>query len=506
VGGGSVRQAAIRLLAVWLVLGCAHPSEAPQVEPAEAAKPAALDAPEAEPGAPAAAGAGVTAAAPGPAQLLANPPRGPFGYSLVASEDGEPLDIEGFLLYDDCESCHERQWEELDGSMHTLAHTDPLYRASAELARAEVGEEIYTFCAGCHSPQGVVTGLIPGTPESELPDEAIAGILCDVCHQVSLLTGTTGPWGEPGNASLVLSPDEDRKFGPPGGDDETTDHVIETREYLDRSEFCASCHTVIHPLNGLRLEHTYQEWKESIYAEKDIHCQDCHMRSVEGAVKVAETLKPVTVIGQSEPTGDDREIHPHYFVGANVNAEVLGGSVRHGAMAEARLQSAAELEIEPLDSVAARGTLEFAVVVHNVAAGHHLPTSLIELREMWVDVQVIAKDGRVLFHSGELEPDGEIPEDAMRFGAVGANADGKVTHKPWEVAQFVYKRLIPAKGSERDSFRVAVPEDLAGPLRIQARLFYRSASPEALAALMGDAAFEPRQVEMARAEASVPLR
>jgi len=495
VTGGRVRWATIPLLGAWLVLGCAHPAEASQVEPAEAAKPAALDAPEAEPareaepGAAAAVGAEVTAAAPGPAQPLEKPPRGPFGYSLVASEDGEPLDVEGFLTNDECEACHERQWEEFDGSMHTLAHTDPLYRAAAELARAEVGEEIYTYCAACHSPQGVVTGLIPATPESELPEEATAGILCDVCHQISRLTGPTGPWGEPGNASFVLSPDEDRKFGPPGGDDETTDHVIETREYLDRSEFCAACHTVIHPLNGLRLEHTYQEWKESIYAEKDIHCQDCHMRSVESAVKVAETLEPVTVIGQSEPTGADREIHPHY-----------------AAMAEARLQSAAKLQVEPLDSAAAQGTLEFAVIVHNVAAGHHLPTSLVELRQMWVDVQVIAKDGSVLFHSGELEPDGEIPEGTMRFGAVGADAQGKVTHKPWEVAQFVYKRLIPAKGSERDTFRVTLPEGTAGPLRIQARLFYRSASPEALAVLMGDAAFEPRQVEMARAEASVPVR
>jgi hypothetical protein len=214
----------------------------------------------------------------------------------------------------------------------------------------------------------------------------------------------------------------------------------------------------------------------------------------------------VTVIGQSEPTGTDRAIHPHYFVGANVNAETLGGSARHAAMAEARLQSAAKLEVEPLDSAAAQGTLEFAVIVSNVAAGHHLPTSLIELRQMWVDVQVIAKDGAVLFHSGELDPDGEIPEGTMRFGAEGADAQGRVTHKPWEVAQFVYKRQIPAKGSERDTFRVALAEGTAGPLRIQARLFYRSASPEALAVLMGNAAFEPRQVEMARAEASVPLR
>ena len=100
----------------------------------------------------------------------------------------------------------------------------------------------------------------------------------------------------------MLSPDEDRKFGPPGGDDEAADHEVETREFLDRSEFCASCHTIIHPLNGLRLEHTYDEWKKSIYAEKGIQCQDCHMRSVEDAVKVAETLD---ARGGDRPVGAD---------------------------------------------------------------------------------------------------------------------------------------------------------------------------------------------------------
>ncbi len=490
-----VRLLPLLCLAAWLALGCAHPAEVAEAEPVgKAVAPSAADT------------EGTAKAVQGPAQPLANPPRGPFGYSLVASENGKALDIEGFISLEECESCHERQGEELRGSMHTLAHTDPLYRAAAELARAEVGEELYAYCAGCHAPQGVVTGLIPGTSEEELPDAVTQGIVCDVCHQVSQLTGTTGPWGEPGNASFVLSPDEDRKFGPPGGDDEASDHLVETREHLDRSEFCASCHTVIHPFNGLRLENTYAEWKGSIYAEKGIQCQDCHMRSVEDAVKVAETLKPVSVVGRSEPAGEDREIHPHYFTGANANAERLGGSAEHAAIAEAQLKSAAKLEIATPDAVAAGEALQFDVVVHNVAAGHNLPTGLVELREMWVDVQVTAKNGAIVFRSGELGPGGEIPEGATRFGAVPADAQGNVTHKPWEVAQFLHERLIPPKGSARDSFRVALPEGVVGPLRIQTRLFYRSASPEALAALMGDAAFEPKQVEMARAEALVSVR
>jgi hypothetical protein len=440
------------------------------------------------------------------AKPLATPPRGPFGYSMLASEDGQRLEIDDFVPYEECADCHERQWEELEGSMHSLAHTDPIYRATAELARAEAGQEIYAYCSGCHSPQGVSTGLIPDTPESELPEIAKAGILCDVCHQISQLTGPTGPWGEPGNASFVLSPDEDRKFGPPVGDNDASDHEVETRDFLARSEFCAACHTIIHPLNGVRIEHTYAEWKESIYAEKGIECQDCHMRSVEDAVKVAETLEPVKVIGKSEPESGDREIFPHSFVGGNANSDLLGGSREHAAMGEARLKSAARLEIEAPAGAAAGEMLRFEVVVHNVAAGHNLPTSLTELREMWVDLEVRAMDGAVLFHSGRLEANGDIPEGAMRFGALAGDEQGKVTYKPWEVTQFLFKRLVPPKGSESDSFEVSLPKDLSGELQIEARLFYRSAPPKVVASLLGDQAIELKQVEMAHAEVGLAVR
>jgi hypothetical protein len=482
--------------AAWL-LACTHPGQERGADPAAGG--------DAESEAPAEESVSVKRAT-GPVAMPESPPQGPFGFSLISTESGMPLDVGDFASYEECADCHERQWVELEGSMHTLAHTEPLYRSTAEFFNDTATTEIYTYCSGCHSPQGVTTGLIPMTPEEELPEIAKVGILCDVCHQVSDLTGTSGPWGEPGNASLVLSPDADRKFGPPGGDDAAADHAVETREFLDRSEFCASCHTIVHPLNGLRLEHTYGEWKQSIYAEKGIQCQDCHMRSLEDALQVAETLEPVVVIGRSEPSGEEREIHPHHFVGGNANAEVLGGSAEHAAMAEARLKSAARLEIEPPASATAGEALAFDVVVHNVAAGHSLPTSLTELREMWVTLEVRAADGQILFHSGHLEPDGEIPEGAMRFGAIAGDARGEVTYKPWEVHQFLRKRLVPAKGSARDTFRMDVPAGFSGPLLIEARLLYRSASPRALASLMGKQAFEPKQVEMTNAVAEVAVR
>jgi hypothetical protein len=438
-----------------------------------------------------------------PAKPLSSPPVGPFGYSLVNTEDGQPLDVEDFVFNEECESCHERHEEEVPDSMHTLAHTDPLYRGMAELPRAEAGEELYAYCAGCHSPQGVLTGLIPKTPETELPEIVTAGILCDVCHQVSRLTGATGPWSQPGNAAFEVSPDEDRKFGPPGGNDEESDHLVENREFLTSSEFCASCHNVIHPLNGLRLGNTYEEWKASVYAEKDIQCQDCHMRSVEDVVEVAETLAPVTVIGQSEPTMDDREIAPHFFIGANADADRLGGTAEHAALAEKLLRSAARLEIILPDSEPVGARLSFDVVVHNVAAGHDLPTGQTELREMWVNLKVLTDEGEVLFESGGLEPNGEISIGAMRFGTVAADANGKVTHKPWEIAQILSERLVPPKGSDSERFDVDLTKGKPRLIRVEARLLYRIASPEVVGWLMGDEAFEPKQVEMARADADV---
>lgn len=449
---------------------------------------------------------GVKPPSGGPAPSLDHPPTGPFGLSLVSTEDGGPLEVEAFESDTYCGECHERQWKEIQGSMHSVAHTDPLYRAAAELAREEAGEAVYAYCSGCHSPQGVSTGLIPGVRDPELPAIAKAGILCDVCHQVSALSGPKGPWGEPGNASFVLSPDEDRKFGPPTGDDDAAMHAVETREFLSTSEFCASCHTVIHPLNGVRIEHTYDEWKNSIFAEKGIQCQDCHMRSVSDALQVARTLEPVTVMGRSFLDGDEREISPHFFAGGNVNAERLGGSAMHAAMAEERLRGAAELELALPRDVTPGESFDLDVTVRNVAAGHSLPTSLTELREMWVELRVVDDGGRVLFESGVLDADGRIPPEAMRFGARAGDAQGRLTYKPWEITQFLSKRLIAAKGAETDTFRVDLPAEGTGPLRVEATLFYRSAPPEVVALLMGDEAIDVRRVEMARARAVVVRR
>lgn len=438
-----------------------------------------------------------------PAQLASTPPpRGPFGLSLVTTVDGKPVAHEGFTTSEECALCHERQVEEFDGSLHSVSHHDPLYRAFAELARKEAGEATYAYCSGCHTPAGVVSGLVPGTKEEELPDNVTAGVQCDICHQVASLQES--PWGEPGNANFTLAPGKVKATlrasiqANPG-------HEGREAGFLAKSEFCATCHTVIHPTNGLRIEHTYDEWKKSVYAEKGIQCQDCHMRRVVDAIEVARTLKPVKVLGRtSGMSAVEREIHPHWFVGGNIETARLSGSEVHAEEARARLKSAAEVALVA-QPARAGAELAFEVAVTNIGAGHALPTSLTELREMWVHVRVSDARGNLLFEDGALDERGEIGAARLRFGSELLDAQGQPTIRPWLGVSFGRKRLIAPKGTERETLRVTLPAGLEGELTLEAQLLYRIASPQALREVMGDEAFVPQVVEMASARQSVPV-
>ncbi len=448
--------------------------------------------------------AGTRATIRGEPRTPDKPPVGQFGLSRIATANGKPADIDAFLSSDTCGVCHEREQKELQGSLHLASHTEPLYRGFAELARTEAGDGVYAYCSGCHSPAGVVSGLIPKKRDNALPEEAKAGVSCDVCHQITNLTGREGPWGEPGNASFTLKPAR-VKYAASGTFEQNRAHSGEKRDFFGKSEFCASCHTVIHPENGLRIESTYDEWQGSVYAQKGIQCQDCHMRSVEEAKTVAETLKPVTIKGPRVTNGAEREIARHYFVGGNANADRLANGKAHAAMAEERLKSAVRVELKTPATASAGKKLPVEVVVQNIGAGHNIPTGMTELRQMWVDLQILDQNGKTVFRSGELDAKGELPPDAIWFGTTAVDKSGKETVRLWEMVKFKQKRTIPPKGSLGGSLEPVLPKGLTGTVTIKARVLYRSASPGMVALVMKEKAFVPRIVEMAKTEASVTI-
>ena len=230
------------------------------------------------------------------------------------------------------------------------------------------------------------------------------------------------------------------------------------------------------------------------------------MRSVRDAIKVAETLRPLSVKGQSVKHGPVREIFPHFFVGGNANADRLANGAAHARMAKERLKSAARLELDAPDQAEPGEDVTLEVRVHNVAAGHNIPTGVTELRQMWVGLRILDRDGNVCYDVDGLDQHGRIQPGVIRFGAIAGNQAGEETFKLWETTQFLWKRTIPPKSFVRDEVVVKLPLGLSGVVTIEARLYYRSVAPDVARLIVQEESFEPKIVEMSGARATVSVK
>ncbi len=410
----------------------------------------------------------------------------------------------GFTEPETCAGCHEDKYKEWNGSLHSMAFVDPVYQGELNKAVKAVGHDISRQCEGCHSAAGVVTGEIKGPGLSGLSAVAKAGVSCDICHSISDLNHDKTPTKEPENGSFVIKPGEDAKEGavlvkrgPAKPKDGCGDGFHECRqtEFHEKADLCASCHQVYHYEKHFPIEATYNEWKHSPYAQKDIHCQDCHMVATETFVKVADTMqKP------------ERKDYRHYFNGANYLLYYLGSqaSLKAGDkqqaerlmaqydMAVKRLQKAAELEIEP---VYRKGALaEVRVRVKNMRAGHNLPTSLTNIRQMWLEV--IARDdkGEVVLSTGAVGVDGTLGEDARLFNSDGMGADMHFAVDPWVITAFSRHETIPPKGYRDVHYGISAPKG-SSRITIEARLRYRQADQKIAEALLKAV---PKDIDLAR--------
>ena len=204
--------------------------------------------------------------------------------------------------------------------------------------------------------------------------------------------------------------------------------------------------------------------------------------------------------------GPERDqVYTHEFVGGNFTVTSLLGSQEHADIARKRLQSAAELTLTPPETVEQGNIATVGVTVTNVGAGHNLPTSLTEVRQMWIELLVTDAAGRRLYHSGSMDDDGTIDPKAKMFNARAVDAKGKHTYKPWEINRFEYNNTIPPKGSSTTDYTFLVPAGIKGPLKVSATLRYRS-YPQSLAnQLLGKDAITLPIVDMVQKEMEIQL-
>lgn len=393
----------------------------------------------------------------------------------------------GFTEPETCAGCHQDKYDEWHGSLHSLAFIDPVYQGEMNKAVKAVGGSIGRHCSSCHTPAGTVTGEVSGPGVSNLSPVAKAGVSCDICHSVSSLNHCKTPSKEPENGSLVLRPGEDGtnspalvKRGPhtPENGCGGGFHDCKQTDFHAKSDLCASCHQVYHYEKHYPLESTYLEWKHSPYAQHDIHCQDCHMVGHETFVRSADTM-----------TKPQRKEYRHYFNGANYLLYYLASEAAKKAgdkeqaqrlmkqyeMAVQRLQKAAALEITPI--YRNNRLAEVKVRVKNIRAGHNLPTSLTNVRQMWLEVRAKDDKGTVLMESGILNSDGSLSEHARKFSSDGMGSDMHFAIDPWVVTAFSSHETIPPKGYKDVYFGMS-PHKGSRQITVDVRLRYRQAEQQ----------------------------
>lgn len=353
-----------------------------------------------------------------------------------------------FRTSDRCVACHNglktKTGEDVSigydwrASIMANASRDPYWQSSVRresmdhpMAKAAIEDD----CSTCHMPlthftahaEGHEAQVFSHLPMSGLLSKdgpAADGVSCSVCHQVQAQRLGTP---ESFNGNVVFASLENRhdrpEFGPFDVDaghqrvmqSSTNGMVPQSGEQIRSAALCASCHTLYttalgphgEKIGSLPEQVPFLEWQHSSYGNL-VTCQQCHMPEVNQPMAITAVYGPL------------REgLHRHVFVGGNFLMQQMLNDYRgelHTAALPHELMAASARTIEFLETQAAQVSLEnvedksaalsFDVRVVNLT-GHKMPTAYPS-RRAWLHVVVEDRDGKTVFESGAIRPDGSI--------------------------------------------------------------------------------------------------
>lgn len=392
-----------------------------------------------------------------------------------------------------CKSCHKEIFDQWANSNHKhIAGSNPYYMVMETLAGEVEGQGFRKWCMGCHNPSALLNGHTKTTHDMEgnllsndifekdaktLVDDfkeldnfrLEEGVSCVTCHRITDAKAK-------GNASFTLSLDR-RKYSFEESESDLghwfSEKLINSNPKVHKdsymkplykeSKYCASCHDESHPINGMKIVSTYDEWKKSPFNnpnDKSKHktCIDCHMTYLKD-----DKLSPLR--GTSTDGGAVKEdVKVHYFAGSN---HFLSGlkDKKNEQQTLQLLRSAAKLDVNIKDNM-------LEVGVNNAGAGHHLPTGVADFRELWLEVNVKDAKGNTVLASGRLKDDGNIEEGSRLFQKVFGDEEGRpVGLLFWKYKKLLSDTRIPSGERRVESFDMG--KELSYPLKVSVKLNFR---------------------------------
>jgi tetratricopeptide (TPR) repeat protein len=306
----------------------------------------------------------------------------------------------------------------------------------------------------------------------------------------------------------------------------------------DASEFCASCHKVhldvpVNHYRWVRGFNEYDNWQASgvsgqgarsfYYPQKASSCVDCHMPLVKSAdagnhngfvhshrFPAANTAVPyvnrdAVQLQAAEDFLKDKIVSVDIFAASPVEPAGPGapapqmrrragegplaastfavGEEAEGARAPVFLREVGRVAA-PLDRAAPvvrpGDVVKVDVVVRTRKVGHFFPGGTVDAFDVWLELKALDDSGRVLFWSGAVENGGRGPVEpgAHFYRSYQLDEHGNFINKrnAWQTRSVLYVRLIPPGAADVAHYRVSIPRNAKGRIRLAARLNYRKFS------------------------------
>jgi len=414
----------------------------------------------------------------------------------LIGEGGDFIQPDTFLSASYCGRCHQEAYSQWRQALHSNSFRTPFYQTSVNILLRTKGIEFTRHCDSCHNPIGVISGAL--TQDSQVDrsfDED--GLTCTTCHSIQRLQSTNGNGGFVLGVSSAMVDENGNRIPGMISDDEIKNHPDRhsravMKDFYRTPEFCAACHKANLPdtLNDykfIRAFTVYDEWQNSKFSQRNPltfytagfkTCQDCHMQR--SRIKLEDPgAKHGTLASHRWPAGNTAV--PFYY-GFDEQLEKTLEFLKTGNYINVDLfaiKKAGEEMTAPLGTtsfqLASNETVQMMVVIQSKDIGHSLVPEVRDLYEPWVEFVVQDSDGREIYHSGFLKPDGALDERAHSFTNRPVNVDGEFVdnHKVWTIQSVAYDNTIQSGRSALVRYEFRIPAGVKGPLRATARLNYR---------------------------------
>ena len=400
-------------------------------------------------------------------------PQGKFFPSSVQTVDGKNIPAKYFMQSQACERCHADIYKQWNSSAHHFSSfNNQWYRKSIEYMQDVAGVKASKWCAGCHDPALLFSGMFD-TPVRKIENTpaAQAGLSCMMCHSIVEVKSTMG------QGDFVLEYPKLHELAASENPVMRTlhDFVVKLnpephrRTFLkpfmreQTAEFCSGCHKVhldvpVNRYRWVRGFNEYDNWQASgvsgqgarsfYYPANSMMCADCHMPlqpskdegSINGFVHShrfpgANTAVPTAnsdaaQLEESTKFLRDKQVSVDVFAispagkaeeapaaGAAAGGQELSTTFAVGEEAEVKTPGAAVGELRqitaPLGRVPAavrRGDdYRVDVVVRTRKVGHFFPGGTVDAFDVWLELKATDEKGQVVFWSGKVADDGKGP-------------------------------------------------------------------------------------------------